>query len=87
MIADTMGYIRLNKFSETTYDEFMHAAQDLQKKGMKSMILDLRDNGGGILTEATNIADEFLSDDKLITYTEGEHSPKKEYRCSKAGYF
>ena len=87
MIADTIGYIRLNKFSETTYDEFMHATQDLQKKGMKSMILDLRDNGGGVLTEATNIADEFLSGDKLITYTVGEHSPKKEYRCSKDGIF
>ncbi|HEY5406119.1 MAG TPA: S41 family peptidase [Ginsengibacter sp.] len=87
MIADTIGYIRLNKFSETTYDEFMTATQDLIKKGMKSMILDLRDNGGGILTEATNIADEFLSDNKLITYTEGEHSPKKEYLCSKPGIF
>ena len=87
MIADTIGYIRLNKFSETTYDEFMQAATNLQKKGMKSMILDLRDNGGGVLTEATNIADEFLSGDKLITYTEGEHSPKKEYRCSKEGIF
>ncbi|MDQ2863026.1 MAG: S41 family peptidase, partial [Bacteroidota bacterium] len=87
MIADTVGYIRLNKFAETTYDEFMTAAQNLKKKGMKSMILDLRDNGGGILTEATNIADEFLDRDKLITYTEGEHSPKKEYRCSKPGIF
>ena len=87
MITDTIGYIRLNKFSETTYKEFMQATDDLQKKGMKSMILDLRDNGGGILTEATNIADEFLSGDKLITYTEGEHSPKKEYRCSKEGVF
>lgn len=87
MIEDTVGYIRLNKFSETTYDEFMTATQDLKKKGMKSMILDLRDNGGGILTEATNIADEFLSDDKLITYTEGAHSPKREYRCSKPGIF
>jgi carboxyl-terminal processing protease len=87
MITDTVGYIRLNKFSETTYEEFMNATQDLLKKGMKSMILDLRDNGGGILTEATNIADEFLNDDKLITYTEGAHSPKKEYRCSKEGIF
>jgi carboxyl-terminal processing protease len=87
MIADTVGYIRLNKFSETTYDEFMTAAQNLKKKGMKSMILDLRDNGGGILTEATNIADEFLDKDKLITYTQGEHSPKKEYHCSKPGIF
>ncbi len=87
MIADTVGYIRLNKFSETTYKEFMQATENLQKKGMKSMILDLRDNGGGILTQATDIADEFLSDDKLITYTEGAHSPKKVYRCSKEGVF
>ncbi|MEO6636844.1 MAG: S41 family peptidase, partial [Ginsengibacter sp.] len=82
-----VGYIRLNKFSETTYKEFMEATQKLQKQGMKCMILDLRDNGGGILTEATNIADEFLSGDKLITYTEGVHSAKKEYRCSKDGIF
>lgn len=87
MIADTVGYIRLNKFSETTYREFMESMQKLQKSGMKSLILDLRDNGGGILTEATNIADEFLNDNKLITYTEGAHSPKKEYRCEKEGTF
>ncbi len=87
MITDSIGYIRLNRFSESTYKEFMQAADDLQKKGMSSMILDLRDNGGGILTQATNIADEFLSGDKLITYTVGEHSPKREYRCSKEGVF
>lgn len=87
MIADSVGYIRLNKFSETTYKEFMESLLKLQKSGMKSLILDLRDNGGGILTEATNIADEFLNDDKLITYTEGAHSPKKEYRCTKEGAF
>jgi carboxyl-terminal processing protease len=87
MLTDTIGYIRLNKFAETTYDEFMQAMEKLKKEGMKSLVLDLRDNGGGILTQATNIADEFLSDDKLITYTEGEHSPRKEYRCSKPGVF
>ena len=87
MIADTVGYIRLNKFSETTYKEFMNSLEKLQKQGMKSLILDLRDNGGGILTQATNIADEFLDDNKLITYTEGAHSPKKEYRCEKDGEF
>ncbi len=87
MLTDTIGYIRLNKFAETTYDEFMQAMQKLKKEGMKSLVLDLRDNGGGILTQATNIADEFLSDNKLITYTEGEHSPRKEYRCSKPGVF
>lgn len=87
MITDSIGYIRLNRFSETTYKEFMQATETLQKKGMRNMILDLRDNGGGILTEATNIADEFLSGDKLITYTVGEHSPKREYHCSKEGVF
>lgn len=87
MIADTVGYIRLNKFSETTYKEFMNSLEKLQKQGMKSLILDLRDNGGGILTQATNIADEFLDDNKLITFTEGAHSPKKEYRCEKDGEF
>ena len=87
MITDSVGYIRLNKFSETTYKEFMDATLRLQKQGMKSMILDLRDNGGGILTQATNIADEFLDQDKLITYTEGAHIPKKEYRCEKEGIF
>jgi carboxyl-terminal processing protease len=87
MMSDTVGYIRLNKFSETTYNEFMDATLKLQKQGMKSMVLDLRDNGGGILTQATNIADEFLDQDKLITYTEGAHSPKKEYRCEKEGIF
>jgi len=87
MITDSIGYIRLNKFAETTYHEFMDATLKLQKQGMKSMILDLRNNGGGILTQATNIADEFLDQDKLITYTEGAHSPKKEYRCEKEGIF
>jgi carboxyl-terminal processing protease len=54
---------------------------------MKGLILDLRDNGGGILTQATNIADEFLNENKLITYTEGAHSPRKDYRCQKEGLF
>jgi len=87
MITDSIGYLRLNKFSETTYKEFMQGMEKLQKAGMKSLIFDLRDNGGGILTEATNIADEFLDGNKLITYTEGVHSPKKEYFCSKEGIF
>ena len=54
---------------------------------MHKLILDLRDNGGGVLDEAIEIADEFLSEDKLITYTEGKHRPKKEYRCRRIGQF
>lgn len=87
MLNDSIGYIRISRFSETTYKEFMTAMDSLKKKGLKALVLDLRDNGGGILTEATHIADEFLSDNKLITYTVGEHSPKKEYRCDKEGVF
>ena len=60
MIDANTGYIKLNKFSETTYQEFMQAMEKLQKQHMQQLILDLRDNGGGIMQEAVEIADEFL---------------------------
>lgn len=87
MVAPGAGYIRLNKFAETTYREFMEALESLQKQGMKSLVLDLRDNGGGILEEAVEMADEFLDGDKLIVYTEGKHNPRKEYKCRRKGLF
>lgn len=87
MMDDHTGYIRLNKFSNQTYKEFMTALMDLKKNNMTKLILDLRNNGGGILDQAIEIADEFLSDDKLITYTEGKHSPRKNYTCKREGQF
>lgn len=87
MIDSTIGYIKLNKFSSDTYKEFMNGLLMLKKLKMTSLILDLRGNGGGILSEATEIADELLAGDKLITYTEGQHHPKKEYRCRREGQF
>lgn len=87
IISNGIGYIRLNKFSQVTYREFMKALEGLQKEGLKKLILDLRGNGGGVLDEAVSIADEFLDGDKLITYTEGSHFAKKEYRCKKPGLF
>lgn len=87
MIDGSTGYIRLNKFSQQTYREFMEALMELKKQGLKKLILDLRGNGGGILDEAIEIADEFLPGDKLITYTEGKHVAKKEYRCKRTGQF
>jgi carboxyl-terminal processing protease len=87
IIENGIGYIKLNKFSQVTYREFMQSLEALQKQGLKKLILDLRGNGGGVLDEATAIADEFLSGDKLITYTEGKHMPKKEYRCQREGLF
>jgi len=87
IMAPGTGYIRLNKFAETTYREFMEALEALQKQGMKSLVLDLRDNGGGILDEAVEMADEFLDGDKLIVYTEGKHTPRKEYKSKRRGLF
>lgn len=87
MMNDTTGFIHLNKFSSTSYEECMEAFEKLNKLGMKKLILDLRDNGGGILGEAVDISDEFLSEDKLIVYTKGNKQPKVEYRCKRPGQF
>lgn len=87
MITPVTGFIRINRFGEPTYEEFMQQLEKLQALGMKELILDLRGNGGGLLKEATDIADEFLDGDKLIVYTEGEHVPKMEYRCKRDGLF
>lgn len=87
MMTKEIGYIRLNKFSSVTYREFMEALEQLKKSGLQKLILDLRGNGGGILDQAVEIADEFLDGDKLITYTEGKHVDKKEYRCRRNGQF
>lgn len=87
MVDDKTGYIRINRFSETTYEEFMKAMETLNAKKMQSLILDLRGNGGGILQEAVDIADEFIDDEKLIVYTQGHNSPKIEYHCKRPGLF
>jgi carboxyl-terminal processing protease len=87
MMDDTTGFIHLNKFSRTSYEECMDAFEKLKKQGMKKLIFDLRDNGGGILNEAVDISDEFLNDDKLIVYTKGQKQPKVEYRCKRPGEF
>jgi carboxyl-terminal processing protease len=87
MLDDSTGYIRLNRFAEDTYETFMERLEVLQKQGMRALVLDLRDNGGGILDEAVQMADEFLSGDKRIVYTEGAHVPRKEYTCRRNGLF
>ena len=87
MIEPGVGFIRLNKFSQVTYREFMQSLEKLKGQGLQKLILDLRGNGGGVLDQAVEIADEFLDGDKLITYTAGSHFPKKEYRCKRTGLF
>ncbi|GAB2525034.1 S41 family peptidase [Spirosoma aerophilum] len=72
MIDAKTGYIKINRFSETTYDEFKTALASLKAKGMTQMMLDLRNNPGGYMDRATNIADEFISGNKLLVYTDGK---------------
>jgi carboxyl-terminal processing protease len=76
MVSDEIGYIKLNKFSATTYNEFKKALDELIADGMQKLILDLRGNPGGFLNAAINIADEFLTDGELIVYTEGKNRPR-----------
>lgn len=87
MLDEQTGYIRLNKFAATTHKEFMEAAEKLLDRGMKRLILDLRGNAGGYLKAATDIADEFLSEGKLIVYTQGKNRPKSFAFATKQGFF
>jgi len=76
MISEEIGYIKISKFSRTTYQEFLEGMEKLKNLGIKKLILDLRGNGGGYMDAATNVADEFLEKDKMIVYTEGKARPK-----------
>jgi carboxyl-terminal processing protease len=87
MMDSITGYIHLNKFSGTSYPECMAAFEKLSALGMKKLLFDVRDNGGGILGQAVDIADEFLDDEKLIVYTQGDKQPRTEYRCKRPGQF
>lgn len=87
MVDKQTGYIRLNRFSSTTIQEFEAALNQLQGSNLKNLILDLRDNGGGYLQESVFLADHFLDSRKLLVYTEGLKSPKMEYFASAKGDF
>jgi len=87
MMNKETGFIRMSKFSQTTYEEFMKSLETLQSAGMKKLIIDLRGNGGGILNEAVDIADELLEDGKLIVYTQGNKTPREEYKSKRPGLF
>ncbi len=76
MIAPGVGYIRLSRFGEKSYQEFMEKVKLLKKQGMERLIFDLSDNGGGYLNSATQLANEFLSAGNLIVYTEGRRSSR-----------
>ena len=87
MIDKEIGYIRLNRFAQSSNEEMVQAITELQSEGMQSLILDLRGNGGGYLNVAVYICDQFLSGDKLIVYTKGAKSPRQELKAQKKGLF
>jgi carboxyl-terminal processing protease len=87
MIDDNIGYIRINNFAMTTYDEFMKGLRELKSHGMTSLILDLRGNSGGIMEAAVQIANQFLKEGQLIVYTKGRTQPRNEARATGKGEF
>lgn len=87
MMNKTTGYIRISRFAATTADEFEKALHDLQKKGMRNLILDLQGNGGGYLNAAIEIANHMLQKGELIVYTEGKRNPRTEFNARGNGDF
>lgn len=86
-VDDHIGYIKVNRFAMTTIDEFEKALKQLKDEGVENLILDLTGNGGGYLEVAIALADEFIDGERLILYTEGLHSPRKDYISTNEGEF
>ncbi len=86
-ITNDIGYIKINRFSATTTDEFGKKLYELNQLGIKKLIVDLRQNPGGYLNAAVDIADELLGGKKLVVYTKGNSSPRKDYIASRPGQF
>ena len=87
IVSPQIGYIKVSRFAETTYDEYLKAFNELSAQGMKKLILDLRGNGGGFLKIAVDLADEFLMNGLQIVYTQGRTHPKKTYNATSKGGF
>jgi len=87
MIEDGLGYIKINRFAETTYREFKKELRKLKSKGMKSLVLDLRGNPGGFLDRAQQVVDEFLEDDKLILFTKNKKGEVHKFFATEKGSF
>lgn len=87
MLTEGVGYIKINRFAQSTMDEFYAAMSKLEPMGMKSLVLDLRGNSGGYLNTAIELSDEFLTNEALIVYTEGATSPRKDSNATTRGRF
>jgi carboxyl-terminal processing protease len=87
LLNKTTGYIKINRFAGTTFEEFKTGLTNLKKQGIKSLIIDVRDNGGGYMEEAIAIADEFLKDKELIVFTKSKNGEIEKTFASKEGSF
>lgn len=87
MLDDNTGYIRIKNFGETTYTELLIALATLSQEGFTNLVIDLRDNTGGYLQSAVQMANEFLPKNKLIVYTQGRKSPRQDYRSDGHGSY
>ncbi len=85
MLDEKIGYVKISKFAATTHKEFVDAAEKLLKDGMRHLVIDLRDNGGGFLSAAVDIADEILPKGSLIVYTDGTHRDRQYIFAKKNG--
>ncbi|MGE5384018.1 MAG: S41 family peptidase [Omnitrophica WOR_2 bacterium] len=87
MLSNNIGYIKLTRFARTSITEMEDAVAKLREQGMKNLILDLRNNSGGFLDIAVDLADEFLPSQRLIVYTEGLRSPRIDFKATAKGDF
>lgn len=87
LIKPDIGYIKISRFSATTFEEYQKAFADLNARGMKKLILDLRDNPGGYLNAAVKLADEFLDKGKKIVYTQGKARKREDFDATEGGDF
>ena len=87
MLDDKTGYIRVKNFGEHTYEEFLAALAELQQERFSNLVIDLRDNTGGYLEAAVQMANEFLPKDRLIVYTQGRRSQRQDYKSDGRGSY
>ena len=87
MINDTTGYIKLSKFSRTSYKEFVKSVAGLKEQGMKCLIFDLKDNSGGYMDQALLLANEFLKRGDMIVYIQGRHRPRQDFYADGTGKY
>lgn len=87
MLTNKLGYIKIKSFGETTYAELLTALAQLEQQDFAGLVIDLRGNGGGYLTSAIQMVNEFLPKDRLIVYTEGRRTKREEYKSDGRGSY